>query len=285
VAPIAEGLADLKVLVIDDNASSRRIAAHYLRAAGAHCDTAGSGGVGLDLTRGAVIEGNPYDVVLVDYRMAEMDGTSFIRHLRGDPSIADSHCVLMRAHGERPVELGGMDAADCITKPLRKADLYGVVARAGVGAKHPEDAEDAEPETPASVATGQYPHARVLVAEDNRVNQEVALRMLKTFGIHARVAANGEIALAMIKSDHFDLVLMDCQMPVMDGYATARAIRLWEQTRACGETSPSRLPIVAMTANALAGDREECIAAGMDDYVSKPMKRESLALVFASWLS
>jgi CheY-like chemotaxis protein/HPt (histidine-containing phosphotransfer) domain-containing protein len=122
--------------------------------------------------------------------------------------------------------------------------------------------------------------SQVLLVEDNRVNREVAYRTLKTFGIEAVVVENGSEAVTAIRNGTFDLVLMDCQMPVMDGYEATQAVREWEQG-----SGRLRLPIVAMTANAMQGDREKCLAAGMDDYVAKPIKREMVAAALARWLT
>jgi CheY-like chemotaxis protein len=135
-------------------------------------------------------------------------------------------------------------------------------------------------ETPADPS---FRHARVLLVEDNRVNQLVAARMLKAFGIEAAVVADGAQAVRAVQEKTFDLVLMDCQMPELDGYDATRAIREWESVRmAAGITT--RLPIVAMTANAMLGDREKCLAAGMDDYLSKPIKRDVLLASLVRWL-
>jgi CheY-like chemotaxis protein/anti-sigma regulatory factor (Ser/Thr protein kinase) len=126
----------------------------------------------------------------------------------------------------------------------------------------------------------EFKNARVLLVEDNEVNQQVANRVLTMFGITPQLVANGEDAITAVCAAQFDLVLMDCQMPVMDGYAATEAIRAWEKT-----TARERVPIIAMTANAMAGDRERCIAAGMDDYLTKPFKRDALGAMLAQWLS
>jgi two-component system, sensor histidine kinase len=126
----------------------------------------------------------------------------------------------------------------------------------------------------------EFKAARVLLVEDNEVNQQVARRVLTMFGISPELAANGQEAITAICAAQFDLVLMDCQMPVMDGYAATEAIRTWEKT-----TGRERVPIIAMTANAMAGDRERCIAAGMDDYLTKPFKRDALGAMLAQWLT
>ncbi|MEJ1965275.1 MAG: response regulator [Gammaproteobacteria bacterium] len=144
----------------------------------------------------------------------------------------------------------------------------------------------------------RFDHAHVLLVEDNRVNQLVAARMLKAFGIEATVVSDGAQAVATVREKTFDLVLMDCQMPELDGYDATRAIRMWELENAAsdgpkqgwarpnpaGHAISRRLPIVAMTANTMLGDREKCIAAGMDDYLAKPIKREVLLACLRQWL-
>jgi CheY-like chemotaxis protein len=129
----------------------------------------------------------------------------------------------------------------------------------------------------------RFDGAHVLLVEDNRVNQLVAARMLTGFGITASVVADGVQAVAIVKQQRFDLILMDCQMPELDGYEATRAIRAWEASTAALQGAP-RIPIVAMTANAMQGDREKCLAAGMDDYLSKPIKREVLSAALQRWL-
>jgi CheY-like chemotaxis protein len=126
----------------------------------------------------------------------------------------------------------------------------------------------------------EFRGARVLLVEDNEVNQQVAQRVLNMFGIRPELVSNGQDAITAVCAAHFDLVLMDCQMPVMDGYVATEAIRAWEKT-----TGRERVPIIAMTANAMAGDRERCIAAGMDDYLTKPFKRDALGAMLARWLA
>jgi CheY-like chemotaxis protein len=154
-----------------------------------------------------------------------------------------------------------------LQKPIRRAQLQSILSAA---ASPPRATEPAV--TPRQAATANE-STRVLLVEDNEVNQKVALRMLERCGIRAQLVSNGAEAVERVRNEAFDLVLMDCQMPVMDGYAATAAIRAF-----------SKVPIVAMTANALAGDRERCLAAGMDDYVTKPIKREVLADVLERWV-
>jgi CheY-like chemotaxis protein len=171
--------------------------------------------------------------------------------------------------------------AACINKPVRRAELYRCLAAAGNASQHsaPATAADAAPATLG---------ARVLVVEDNRINQQICLAMLRAFGCEAEIANNGcEGRDAALKGE-YDVVLMDCQMPEMDGYAASTAIRTHEaQINAARDAGapPRRVPIVALTANAMEGDREKCLAAGMDDYLSKPFKKEQLHAMLRRWVN
>jgi signal transduction histidine kinase/DNA-binding response OmpR family regulator len=265
----------LRALIVDDNPTNRCILEHYLHPEGATYVTTASARAGLEAARTAATVGAPFDIVLLDYQMPEMDGVGFLRELRQDPLISHTRCVVLSSLGDRVAEAEALGVSAWLTKPVRRAQLQSLMAEAAGGPVASKDvARDKH-----NVAG--HAGARVLLVEDNRVNQEVALRTLRTFGIEAQVAADGAQAFARIRESSFDLVLMDCQMPVMDGYEATRQIRAWESDAKNGR---ARLPIVAMTANALQGDREKCIDAGMDDYLPKPIKRDVLAGALSKWL-
>ena len=266
-----------KVLIVDDNATNRCILEHYLEPPHARAQSVASAQAGLLAVRAAVADGTPFDLVLLDYQMPDVDGLGFLRALRADAAIANTPCVVLSSLGDRAEEADALGVFAWLTKPVRKTQLESVMARAQGTAVL--TAPIVKPMPPEAWGAG----ARVLLVEDNRVNQQVALRMLKTLGIVARIAENGETAVAAIQAEPFDLVLMDCQMPLMDGYEATRRVRAWEAAAHEGAARP-RVPIVAMTANALFGDREKCLAAGMDDYIAKPIKRDVLAVVLARWL-
>ena len=265
-------LADLRVLIVDDNATNRCVLEHYLLSENAFNESTASAQAGLAAARAAALAGAPFDVILLDHQMPDVDGTGFMRSLRADTTIARTPCIVLSSLGHRVAEAKDFDIAAWLTKPVRKAQLCSLVAQ--VAGRN----DRALLESPAPVARSGYGNARVLVVEDNRVNQEVAARLLRTFDIAPIIVDNGLKAVNAVQAERFDLVLMDCQMPIMDGLEAARAIRTWES----GTTG--HMPIVAMTANALSGDREKCIDAGMDDYMSKPIKRDVLALTLARWL-
>jgi CheY-like chemotaxis protein/HPt (histidine-containing phosphotransfer) domain-containing protein len=267
-------LRNLKALIVDDNPTNRCILEHYLTHEAARFVSVGSAKAGLEAARTAAAVGAPFDVVLLDYQMPEMDGVGFLRELRGDPAIGRTQCIVLSSLGDRVAEAESLGVAAWLTKPVRRAQLHSLMADVAGRSTSVQPIQREKP------AQAHYAGARVLLVEDNRVNQEVAVRTLRTFDIEAQVVSDGAQAVARIRENAFDLILMDCQMPVMDGYEASRQIRIWEQGR--GENA--HLPIVAMTANALHGDREKCLAAGMDDYLPKPIKRDALAAVLAKWL-
>jgi CheY-like chemotaxis protein/HPt (histidine-containing phosphotransfer) domain-containing protein/HAMP domain-containing protein len=276
-APAAAKPRAPKVLIVDDNATNRCILEHYLQHSNAHSHSVASAQAGLEAVRAAVSAGTPFDLVLLDYQMPEMDGLGFLRALRADAAIANTRCVALSLLGDRVEEADVLGLSAWLTKPVRRSQLESLIAQ--VRGTSVLTAPVVKSMPVEAWSTG----ARVLLVEDNRVNQQVALRMLKTLGIVASTAENGETAVAAIQAEPFDLVLMDCQMPVMDGYEATRRVRAWES--AAPDGAPRlRVPIVAMTANALLGDREKCLAAGMDDYLAKPIKRDVLAAVLAPWI-
>jgi CheY-like chemotaxis protein/HPt (histidine-containing phosphotransfer) domain-containing protein len=274
----ARNLRGLRALIVDDNPTNRCILEHYLHHEEAHYESVASARAGLEAARTAVIAGAPFDVVLLDYQMPEMDGVGFLRELRADAVIADTNCIVLSSLGDRVAEADALRVSAWLTKPVRKAQLHSMLAQVA-GRAGGEHAVVKQP----TVGT-TFAGARVLLVEDNRVNKEVAYRMLKNLGIEAVAVVDGSEAVARVHAERFDLVLMDCQMPVMDGYEATGVIRDWESRQGAAGGRP-RLPIVAMTANALQGDREKCLAAGMDDYIAKPIKRDALAAVLARWLA
>jgi signal transduction histidine kinase/DNA-binding response OmpR family regulator/HPt (histidine-containing phosphotransfer) domain-containing protein len=270
-------LLGLKALIVDDNPTNRCIFAHYLGQEGIEYQSAESAPLGLDAVRAAVTAGKPFDVVLLDHAMPAMDGMEFVRELRSDPTTAATKCIVLSSLGDELAATPDLRIAGWLSKPIRRAQMREILGRvagraANVSGKLPPDNPGAN-----------FNNARILLVEDNRVNQEVARRLLAALGVRSAVAENGQVAVAAVQNGEFDLVLMDCQMPVMDGYQATRAVRDWERSRDEGSTG-QRLPIVAMTANALPGDREKCLAAGMDDYVTKPIKRDALAAALGRWL-
>ena len=273
-----------RVLIVDDNATNRNILIHQTASWKMIPSEAEDGNRALELL-GAAAQHEPYDIVLMDMDMPGITGFELARTIKGDPSIAAVPLVLMTSFGQRgdgqvAREIG---IAAYLTKPVRESQLFDclvtVLDKSGVMSTQSNAA------TPAKLVTRYALKERetmarklILVAEDNIVNQLVAARQLENMGYRADVVANGLEAVEALTRIPYDLVLMDCQMPEMDGYEATAAIRLRE-----GQSKHT--PIIAMTANAMEGEREKCLAAGMSDYVSKPVKSEALHAMLAHWLS
>jgi two-component system sensor histidine kinase/response regulator len=261
------------VLVVDDNATNRAILDVYLRSRELRVETAASGREALALMHGASRNGMPFELVVLDCHMPEMDGFDLAAAIRDAPSLRDARLVMLTSSGDQRGAARDVGIEHYLTKPVRRERLLETVAEALAGRGAAPAAEPlAAPEAPVAAA-GQV---AVLVAEDNPVNQLVIERMLQRRGIEVDVAATGREALVMLRRRAYAAVFMDCQMPDLDGYETTAAIRE-------GERDGERLPIIAMTAHAMKGDRERCIAAGMDDYISKPVRSEVVDDTLERW--
>jgi PAS domain S-box-containing protein len=273
---VAAELRATRLLIVAAGATNRAILHAHAQAWSAHDESAPTGALGLVLLREAAARGEPFDVALVDHDLPDMDAAVFARAVHADDLVEGVRMVLMAPLGADTLEQRALfDATQA--KPVRRSALYRTVVRA----LHRERDEDARPPTPAGadqVASPPQRARRILVAEDNIVNQKVALRILAKLGYSADAVANGTEALEALGRIPYDLVLMDCLMPVMDGYEATSAIRV-------NEGEERHTPIVAMTANAMHGDRERCLAAGMDDYLSKPVRPDDLADVIQRWLT
>ena len=280
-------LFDLRVLVVDDNATNRQILRHQLYAWKMQKGSAANGFEALDLLRTAVADGKPYDLALLDMQMPEMDGMTLARAIKADPSIASTRLIILTSmgymHTQDELKAAGVDAY--LIKPVKQSRLFdclvNVLGRAVAEHIFAKPAKEARPaaEGPAALMN----HVHILLAEDNIVNQKVALAQLKGLGFTADAVANGHEVLSALRQVPYDLILMDCQMPEMDGYEASLLIRQAEHSSNANWKVPVR--IVAMTANAMTGDREKCVASGMDDYLSKPVRKADLQAVLVKWLA
>jgi len=270
---ILPSLVGLRVLVMDDNATSRRVLAEMLSNRGMKPTLAESGAAGLECLRQGK---EAFDLILVDFKMPDMDGFTLVEQLRQSPELANGAKVIMltsagqRGDAARCRELG---VAAYLTKPVAQSELFDAIVSV-LGARRPEA-------DPAGLITRHFlregkRQLRVLLAEDNLVNQRLASRLLEKRGHRVTVTANGRDALAALQQENFDIVLMDVQMPEMDGFEATAAIRAKEHK------TGRHLTIIAMTAHAMQGDRERCLAAGMDGYISKPVKPQELYDVLES---
>ena len=272
-----EAILGARVLVVDGNAGCREILLRQLHSAGARPEGAGDGETAVALLRGAAAK-DAFRAVIVDSYLPQLGGRALIEEIRALAEVAATPCLLLVAHG-RP-EPGGRaavpDGVGRISKPVRLGRLLRGLAAAIAG----KPAEKLPGKGETSDGEGQaLPNARVLLAEDNVINQKVASALLRRMGLRVDIVANGIEALAALAAERYDLVLMDCHMPEMDGYEATRRIR-----DAGGPCLNPGIPVIAMTANAMVGDRDECLAAGMNDYVPKPVDRIVLRETVERWL-
>ena len=271
-----ETLRGLRALVVDDNAANRSILEGHLRGWGVAVETACDGHDGLAAFRRSVAEGRPFDVGILDFQMPGMDGIELGRAVTEAGMASKPRLVLLTSSGRRgdgnAARQAGIDAY--LTKPVRLTALHDALT--AVTALEAGQ-RSARLVTEHSIAERRASsRSRILLVEDNPVNQRVGARLLESLGHRVDVAANGREAVEAVTRAPYAAVLMDCQMPEMDGFEAARVIRSLE--------GDSRTPIIAMTAGAMETDREKCLAAGMDDYVSKPVSKERLAAILDAWI-
>jgi signal transduction histidine kinase/CheY-like chemotaxis protein len=269
-----ENLRGLHVLVVDDNETNRILLREQLVAWGARCQTVASGAEAVHAMN-ALLGSDAFGLVLLDMQMPGMSGVQTAAVLKADPRHTQTPLVLLSSVADRGTQeeqrQRGFQAA--LSKPVRRQQLWDAISEVLDPGCRPR----AEPSSNVAPAPPELRGLRVLLAEDNSVNQRVALRILERWGCRAQAVANGVEALREIAREPYDLVLMDCQMPELDGLETTRELRRLERG------TDRRLPIVAMTANALLGDREKCLAAGMDGYVTKPIRLPELAKAMLSF--
>ncbi len=290
--PLPRGsLHGRRLCIVDDNATNRRILEQYALDWGLESASASDGYQALALLRDAAARGEPFDLAILDLQMPRMDGLELGHTITADPVLAATRLVLLTSIGIRgqadKAKRAGIAAY--LTKPAHRSQLYDCLSLiVDMPAKSAADAvTDEAASRPHDVLVTEHvlkevaaaARPRILVAEDNIVNQKVAVCQLEKLGYRADVVANGLEALEAISRVRYALVLMDCQMPEMDGLEATAKIRQRES-----EQASRRLPIIAMTANAMPGDRETCLNAGMDDYLSKPVNRNSLKATLARWI-
>jgi signal transduction histidine kinase/AmiR/NasT family two-component response regulator len=265
-------LSGLRVLVVDDSATNRKLLDHLLVAWSARCVQTADGATALAALQEAVDARDRFDLVLLDFHMPEMNGLALATAISKRWSEGAPPLVLLTSQGDRPAraDLDRFGIRACLAKPLGKNALFETLVSV-LGPSRVGPARASTDAVPGEAAASAEPRARILVAEDNPVNQKVALLHLRRLGYQAEIAEDGRAALAALARQTFDIVFMDCQMPELDGFAATRLIRERE-----ARSGGRRMPIVAMTAGAVMGDRENCLAAGMDDYVTKPVRWEDL---------
>jgi signal transduction histidine kinase/DNA-binding response OmpR family regulator len=274
---VSSGLAGLKLLIVEDNEINRDILQNHALSWNMSVVVVASALAALDLLRKPTDHKPPYDLVLIDMKMAGMNGLELGQRIKADPELARIPLVMLTStlfKGEA-AEAKKTGFAAYLTKPIRKIDLYQCLLSALVPGSSSPAAKKADARHTASTSLA----ARILLVEDNPVNQEVAQAMLQSFGCSVEIAHNGREALRAVELKSYDLVLMDCMMPEMDGYTATAEIR---RRQSAGQLPP--FPIIALTANAIEGDREKCLIAGMDDYLAKPFNGESLWRMIKLWV-
>ncbi len=266
-------LQGLRLLVVDDHPTNRKIVRHQGCAWGMQVDEAAGEAEALAQIRQAQEQSRPYDIALIDMQMPEMDGEMLGAQLRQDPASASVRLIMITSldRGDAPARLRRLGFAAYLVKPVRESRLLDAIVTA---LRSPERVESVE----SPRESRETRAAKILVVEDHRINQKVILNQLKLLHYRADCAENGRQALDRLSQNPYDAVLMDCQMPVLDGYETTRELRRRE-----GETRHT--VVIAMTAHAMKGDREKCLAAGMDDYLSKPINVATLESTLERWLS
>lgn len=284
-APVCSDLRGVKVLVVDDNATGREILMGRLSSWGMHPKEAKNGPTALEALLQAKDDEDPFRLAVIDMQMPDVDGETLGRMILADERLRDTRLVMLTSLGNRgdARRFAKAGFAAYLTKPVRNEELQvalslSLMERLGKGVKH-------QPITTRHTAREALMlfadrSARILLAEDNIINQQVALGILRKLGLRADAVANGAEAIDALERASYDLVLMDVQMPVMDGLEAARAIRR-SKTLAC----PTTIPIIAMTAHAMGGDRERCLAAGMNDYLAKPVAPLALVEILQKWLA
>jgi PAS domain S-box-containing protein len=276
-APVGQ-LNGLRALIVDDNDLNRRMLRQQISAWGMRDSSFARAAEVVPAMRAACESGDPYQFVLLDYQMPEIDGATLAAAIKADAALSETLLIMLTSVGHlvevRNMEGSAVDAS--LVKPVRQWQLLNAISTTWskrLGLDAPPEAAVERP-SPAMIFEGRG--IRVLLVEDNVVNQKVAARMLERLGLRPDVAADGREAVAMFQMAWYDIILMDCQMPEMDGYAASEMIRRLER----GER---RVAIVAMTAEAIGDARDRCLAAGMDDYIAKPVKLDSLAESLRKW--
>ena len=281
-------MSNVRTLIIDPNHIYQRILYEQVSVCGLRSRVVSSCEEALATLKKAREAGDPFQIALLTYQALMMDGATLRQAITSDPFFSELSLVLLTHAGQRgdATRIAEMGFAAYLSGPFRQNEIIEALTRVWTARVKGEEiglitrhtiAESLDPAKQEQQFQEQEIHANVLVVEDNPINQEVAVEILSTLGCHADIASNGEDAVAMYEAGSYDAILMDCQLPKMDGYAATRAIR--ER-----ETDGDHIPIIALTAHALKGDRERCLDAGMDDYLAKPVNPEMVMSALLRWL-
>jgi len=282
-------LTNRRLLVVDDNATNRKIIQYQATRWGMVVDRAASANIALKAIEQAAKHKSLYDIVVIDMQMPEIDGMALGERIKADPAFAHLPLIMLtstnqRDEIQRALKIG---FAAYLVKPIKPSRLFDAMVNVleteqqetkNLSTTFPTPKHPSIPTSPFSIS--KFPKLRILLAEDNLVNQKVALKQLQSLGYSADVAGNGQEVLQLLEKIPYDLILMDCQMPVLDGLETTKEIHRWQENNFASGRRPI---VIAMTANAMKEDQQMCIDAGMDDYLSKPVMKEKLAAALDRW--
>jgi len=268
------------ILIVDYNDTNRHFLGESLKIWGCRYDKASTSLMALDKLKQAFKNNDKFEIAIINMQMPEMDGEILGEKIKQDPDLKNTKLVLMTSLGNRgdAKRLKKIGFSAYLTKPVKQSQLFDCLALVSGCEKHENTQQTKTIITQHSIADIKKSDLRILLAEDNPINQKVASRTLKKLGYNADIVANGKEALKALTENKYCIVLMDCQMPEMDGYEATKEIRKFD-------SEVQNIPIIAMTANAMKGDREKCIEAGMDDYLTKPVKPQILSDILEKWLT
>jgi CheY-like chemotaxis protein/HPt (histidine-containing phosphotransfer) domain-containing protein len=273
----------LPVLIVDDNETNREILHEQVSSWGCNVQDAPDAKAALSVMRQAAQTAKPIAVAITDRNMPGLGGLQLALAIKADPRLRNTVIIMLSSTGDdEPEKMRQAGIAAFLTKPVRQSELFDAIVTALAGA--PAVAVPAPVQEPARLEAASTPDARILLAEDNEINREVAVEVLRLLGHDCDCATNGKEAVSAALRKDYDLILMDCQMPEMDGFEATANIRAHEAAQQQLHCRSVHRSIVALTANAMKGDRERCLAAGMDDYLTKPLVQEEVARVIREYL-
>ena len=270
-------LKDIRVLVVDDSATNCKILTYQLTTWQMRVDAVQCASDAIAILRAAVAEGDRYQLAILDMQMPDLDGEMLGAQIKADPTLQDIKLIMLTSLNQQGgiIRVKEMGFEFYLVKPVKQSRLLDILMEV-VSIDTNRKALPIAPLIGLDDIPTKISKLKILIAEDSPINQKVALHQLRSFGYDADVAGNGREVLDLLKHVHYDIILMDCQMPEMDGYEATTAIRQLDSAK-------NKIVIVAMTANAMKEDRDRCIASGMDDYLSKPIRKEDLAQKIAEW--
>ena len=270
-------LKDIRVLVVDDSATNCKILTYQLTAWQMRVDAVQSAFDAIAILRDAVAEGDRYQLAILDMQMPDINGEMLGAQIKADPTLQDIKLIMLTSLNQQGgiIRVREMGFEFYLVKPVKQSRLLDILMEV-VSTDTSRKALPIPPLIGLDDIPKKISKLRILIAEDSPINQKVALHQLRNFGYDADVAGNGKEVLDLLKHIHYDIILMDCQMPEMDGYEATKAIRQLDSDK-------NKIAIVAMTANAMKEDRDRCLACGMDDYLSKPIRKEDLAQKLGEW--